>query len=158
MADEVRNVFISHVHEDDHGLERLKNLLAPRGFTIRDASISSRNPNQATDPEYIKYQILAPQIRWAGVMIVYISPKTRDSEWVNWEIEYAAKNDKRIIGVWAHGSNECDIPDALDDYADAVVGWDSQRIIDAISGKIRDWRGPTDELRGVQQIARYSCR
>lgn len=30
MADK-RNVFISHVHKDDHGLQKLKDLLAPKG-------------------------------------------------------------------------------------------------------------------------------
>jgi Thoeris protein ThsB, TIR-like domain len=142
MPDEVRNVFISHVHEDDEGLAKLKSLLARSGLSIRDSSINSGNPNNASSPEYIKSQILAPQINWAGTLIVYISPKTRTSEWVNWEIEYAAKKEKRIVGVWAHGANECDIPDALDDYADAIVGWNSDQIIGAITGELDTWVGP----------------
>ena len=39
--------------------------------------------------------ILAPQIDWAGTFIVYITPKTKGSAWVDWEIEYAAKQGKR---------------------------------------------------------------
>src|SRR6266481_639564 len=132
MADQIKNVFISHVHEDDVGLGKLKDLLASNGMAIRDSSINASNPNDAKSPEYIKSGILAPQIQWAGTLLVYISPKTRNSEWVNWEIEYALKLKKKIVGVWERGANECDLPDALKNYANAViVGWHGQSIIDA---------------------------
>ena len=44
MADETKNVFISHIHEDDAGLGKLKDLLKSKGMTIRDYSIHSDNP------------------------------------------------------------------------------------------------------------------
>ena len=31
MPDDTRNVFISHIHEDDEGLSELKNLVAKAG-------------------------------------------------------------------------------------------------------------------------------
>ena len=34
------------------------------------------------------------------------------------------------------------IPDSLKKYADAVVGWRGNRIIDAIQGRINDWENP----------------
>ena len=157
MPHAIRNMFISHIHEDDEGLSDLKSLLGNNGLEIRDSSITSDNPNRATDEAYIKTQILAPRIRWAGVLIVYISPGTKDSMYVNWEIEYAHKLGKPIVGVWARGANKADVPKALDEYADAVVGWDSGRIIDAISGKINNWTGPDGEPRQTREILRYSC-
>lgn len=157
MPEQVKNVFVSHIHEDDEGLEQLKELLAKGGFQIRDASITSDKPNEAASPEYIKDQILAPRIRWASTLIVYITPDTSDSDWVNWEIEYAQKMGKRIVGVWAHGANESNLPDALDTYADAVVGWNSDRIIDAISGRTRDWITSSGDPRAARLIARH-CR
>ena len=60
---EKRNVFISHVHADDHGLQKLKDLLKPQGVEIRDASIHTGKFNNAKDPNYIKTQILAPAIK-----------------------------------------------------------------------------------------------
>ena len=157
MGDDTKNVFISHVHEDDAGLGELKELLGKHGMSIRDSSINSAKPNNAQSPEYIKSQILAPQIQWAGTFVVYITPETRNSDWVNWEIEYASKLDKRIIGVWAHGANECEVPDALKDYADAVVGWRGERIIDAINGQISDWEKPDGTPCAPRPIKRYSC-
>ena len=157
MAEQTRNIFISHVHEDDDGLGKLKELLGNKGFDIRDGSINAEKPNNASDPNYIKSEILAPRIQWAGAMIVYISPQTRNSEWVDWEIEYAQKIGKRVVGVWAHGAAECDVPEALDKYADAVVGWNGDRIIDAINGKVNDWQTSTGEMRAERPIRRYSC-
>lgn len=157
MADEIKNVFISHIHEDDADLGKLKNLVAKAGLTVRDGSINSSNPNSATDPDYIKTQILAPQIQWASTLVVYITPETKNSEWVNWEIEYAAKMGKRIVGVYAHGANECDVPEALEKYADDVRGWNSDGVIEAIVGKTNEWHAPSGELRDPRPIKRYGC-
>jgi hypothetical protein len=157
MADDIKNVFISHVHEDDAGLANLKALIAKGGLTVRDSSINSGNPNEAKDSDYIKSQILAPQIQWASTLLVYMTPKTKNSEWVNWEIEYAHKEGKRIVGVYAHGANECDVPEALEKYADDVRGWNSDGVVDAILGKTNEWRQPSGDLRELRPINRYGC-
>ena len=157
MADDIKNVFISHVHEDDDGLADLKELIEKGGLTVRDSSINSSNPNEAKDPDYIKSQVLAPQIQWASTLLVYITPETKDSEWVNWEIEYAEKAGKRIVGIYARGANDCDVPEALEKYADDVRGWQSDGIVDAILGKTNEWHEPSGELRDPRPIRRYGC-
>jgi hypothetical protein len=156
MAD-INNVFISHIHEDDDDLKMMKDLLQKNGFEIRDSSINSSKPNEASSDEYIKSGILAPRIQWAGTIVVLISPGTRDSEWVTWEIEYAQRQGKRIVGIWAHGAADCDIPQALDKFADAVVGWQAERINDAICGKLNNWETSSGDIRPPREIARYSC-
>lgn len=158
MSNQVRNVFISHVHEDDAGLQKLTNLLKDNGLVARDYSISKDNPNNAHDEKYIKTQILAPRIQSCSVLIVYISSKTRHSEYVDWEIEYAHKQNQRIIGVWAYGEAGCKVPKALEDYNDAIVGWTGNNIIDAINEKIDGWTNPDGTPTRERDIARYSCR
>jgi hypothetical protein len=157
MADEINNVFISHIHEDDPDLGAMKDLLSRSGFQIRDSSINSTRPNEAKNEEYIKRDILAPRIQWAGTMVVLISPGTQESKWVNGEIEYAQKLGKRIVGVWEHGAQDCDVPGALDRYADAVVGWQGDRIRDAICGNINNWENSSGEIHDRREIAHYSC-
>ena len=157
MAEKTKNVFISHVHEDDPGLVKLKSLLASKGMTIRDYSISSDNPNNAESEDYIKYKILAPRIQQSSTIVVYISPETKDSDYVNWEIEYAQKEGKRIVGVWADGEKDCELPEALDKYADAVVGWTGDRIVDAIEGKIENCENPDGSQWPQRKISRYNC-
>jgi hypothetical protein len=152
-----RNIFISHIHEDDEHIAAMKALLSEQGFEVRDSSINSERPNQAKDPHYIKSEILAPRIAWASTLVVLISPETRDSEWVDWEIEYAQQHDKRIVGVWTHGAAECDVPDALDKYADAVVGWHADRIQGAICGDSNDWEQSDGTTRPAREIVRYGC-
>lgn len=158
MSDDTKNVFVSHIHEDDEGLRKLKDLLQANGMGIRDFSISSDNPNNAKSEDYIKNEILAPRIQQCGTMVVYISPETKNSKYVNWEIDYANKKDRRIVGVWAHGEDGCELPEALEKYADAVVGWTGNRIIDAINGKINGWENPDGTTPSPRDIKRYSCR
>ena len=157
MAEETKNVFISHIHEDDAGLGKLKGLLKDNGMAVRDYSITTDNPNNAHSEDYIKSEILAPRIQQSSTLLVYISPETRESEWVNWEIEYAQKQDKRIVGVWEHGEKDCEIPEALDKYHDAIVGWTGNSIIDAINGKINGWEGSDGIPVAPRGIKRYSC-
>jgi hypothetical protein len=157
MAEQTKNVFISHIHEDDEGLGKLKDLLSNAGMTIRDASINSLNPNNATSEDYIKSQILAPQIDWAGTMIVYVTPETKESDWVDWEIRHAHQKEKRIVGVWAYGCQDCELPPALNDFADAVVGWNGTSIVDAINGNCDVWETPDGTTVDVRPIKRHCC-
>jgi hypothetical protein len=156
MADG-KNVFVSHIQEDEAHIDGMKTLLSNRGFELKDSSITSARPNEAHDPDYIKSQILAPGINWASTLVVLISPDTHNHEWVTWEIECAQKLGKRIVGVWTQGAAECDIPEALDKYADVVVGWNGERIEKAICGEINDWESSDGTLREPRPIARYSC-
>jgi len=155
-----KNVFISHVHEDDELLPRLKELAANAGMEVRDGSISSDKPNEAWNEEYIKREIIAPRIQWASTLVVLITHDTADSWWVNWEIDYAAQQGKNIVGVFAQGATDADIPESLQRCGDAaIVGWQSERIVDAIEGKISDWDRPdTGTPRSPEwPIKRYSC-
>lgn len=158
MAGETRNVFISHIHEDDEGLPRLKDLVAKHGMNCRDGSITTGKFNGASNEEYIKYEILKPRIEWASVLIVYISPETKNSDWVNWEIECAAREGKRIVGVWAWGEQDCEQPEALKKHADAVVGWNGDSIIDAINGTSDESSTHDGVELTYRSIPRHSCR
>ncbi len=155
MSDQ-HNIFISHRHEDDALVGVLKRMLSRTGVEIRDSSITSETPNNAKSPDYIR-QILADQIRWAGKIIVIISPDTKNHEWVDWEIEYAKTfPDKRIVGVWAPGTTQDDLPEPLKDYANAIVNWDAEAIIDALEGK-DTWTEPNGAPAPVQSIPRAAC-
>ena len=158
MAEEIKNIFISHIHEDDDGLKNLKKLVKDNGITPQDYSINADNPNNAHSEKYIKSRILEPRIQQSSALVVYISPETKDSKYVDWEIECAHRHGKRIVGVWAHGEGGCEIPKALDRYADAIVGWTGNRIVDAINGKIEGWENPDGTACGPRDIKRFSCK
>ena len=158
ITQDLRNVFISHKHEDDDGLRDLKRLVEQHGMTWRDYSITADNPNNAHNEEYIKREILAPRIRQSSCLVVYVSEKTKTSDWVDWEIEYAEKQGKRIVGVWERGAKDCELPEALDRHADAVVGWNGESIINAINGTSDESSTQDGAEPAYCSIPRYSCR
>ena len=134
MTDQ-RNIFISHKHSDDDDVKGLIALLSSHGMEVRNGSITSEKFNQGTNEQYIKNEILRPRIQWASTLVVVVSEQTKDSDYVNWEIEVAAEMGKRIVAVWEHGASGVELPQAAQDYADATVGWNGDRIIDAIEGE-----------------------
>ena len=157
---DIKNVFISHVHEDDDLLPDLKQLIARAGMEVRDGSISSDKPNDAENEQYIKREILTPRIDWASTLVVLITHDTADSWWVNWEIKRAVQLGKRVIGVFAQGATDADVPEELGKCGDAaIVGWRGDRVVDAINGDIGEWDDPqTSQPRDPQwRIQRYKC-
>lgn len=158
---DTKNIFISHVHEDDDMLPKLKVLISKAGMTVRDSSINSDKPNNAKKPDYIKDKYLKPHIDWASTLVVLITHDTAQSEWVNWEIQYAIEQGKHVVGVFAQGATDADIPDALRTHGDAtVVGWQGTRVVDAINGEISSFDDPsTGEPQSSPDyiIQRYSC-
>ncbi|MCC6336076.1 MAG: TIR domain-containing protein [Myxococcales bacterium] len=160
MAD-TKNIFISHVHEDDALLPKLKDLISKAGMEVRDGSINSDKPNNANNPDYIKETYLKPRIDWASTLVVLITHDTAQSDWVNWEIQYAIEQGKQVVGVFAQGATDADIPDALRTHGDAaVVGWQSDRVVDAINGKISGFDDPaTGSPRSTPEytVKRFNC-
>lgn len=157
---DTKNVFISHVHEDDPLLPDLKRLITNAGMEVRDASITSDKPNNAENEQYIKYQILAPKIEWASTLVVLITHDTAQSPYVNWEIQYAIQLGKRVVGVFAQGATDADVPEELGKCGDAaIVGWQGNRVVDAINGNIGEWDDPqSGKPRDPKWvISRYRC-
>jgi hypothetical protein len=156
---DIKNVFISHVHEDDDLLPKLKDLVGRAGMQVRDGSINSNTPNRAHDEDYIKSEILKPRIDWASTLVVLITHETADSWWVNWEVEYAVSEGKNVVGVFAQGATDADIPEALRLCGDAaVVGWQGEQVVAAINGETV-WDDPnTGDSRAPEfPVSRYSC-
>ena len=139
------NIFISHIHEDDEYVSRLSDLLKKNGYDVRNGSIDSSKPNDARNPEYIKEKYLRPRINWAGTLVVLIGPGTHQSDWVNWEIEYAHRHGTPIVGIYQQGAKESDLPEAFERYGTALVGWNSDKLMGAVRGEHTDWCTPRDD-------------
>ncbi|PKO84148.1 MAG: hypothetical protein CVU17_04975 [Betaproteobacteria bacterium HGW-Betaproteobacteria-11] len=159
MSDK-KNIFISHVHEDDDLLPKLKDLISKAGMEVGDGSINSGKPNAAQNEDYIMREIIAPRIQWASTLVVLITHDTAQSIWVNREIKYAIEQGKNVVGVYAQGATDADIPEELGKHAAAIVGWQGDRVVDAINGKINGWDDPatgSPRTSGDWTIKRYSC-
>ena len=66
------------------------------------------------------------------------------------------KKGKRIVGVFLQGAIDSDIPLALLEYGNALVGWNSGKIAEAISGK-NIWLKTDNTERPENASARLIC-
>lgn len=143
MGDEPKrqHLFISHHHKDDAEVSKLTTMLNDRGWDVRNSSIRVKPANQERldkkqIPEKTLKRLLRMKISWATSVVVLIGKETHSREWVNWEIEQAHKQGKNIVGVFARGAKESDVPEILrTKYASNIVGWNSKNIMDAIEGR-----------------------
>jgi len=152
------NVFVSHASQDDSYIDELRDKLRPYNVEMANYSIDSSKPNDASNEEYVK-SLLRPRIDQAAVTVVLLSPNTIDRPWVNWEIELAEQYGKRIIGVWLPGEAQegHEPPVPLQDFAHAVVGWQGERIADAILGNINNHEKSDGSPTATVQIRRHDC-
>jgi len=108
----------------------------------------------------LKSEVLAPKFNGRGTLLVYITPETKDSEWGQAGRLSMRKNwEEEIVGIYAHGANDCDVPEALEKYADRCPRMArSDGIVDAILGKTNEWHEPSGELRDPRPISRARLR
>jgi hypothetical protein len=154
-----RHVFISHHHADDARVTSLTNMLRRNDLEIRNSSIRAKPANAARlrnglIAERTLKRLLRMKMSWASTVVVVIGKNTHERKWVNWEIETANRLGKRIVGVYAHGGTENDIPPALDKYGDAIVAWNSRNIIGAIEGRC----DPQETPSGIDRANRDGSR
>ena len=149
-----RHVFISHHHADDTHVDKLTSLLRGEGNDIRNSSIRAKPANQRrldrglVSDETIR-RLLRLKISWAGTVVVLIGERTHSRPWVDWEINQAHKQGKRIVGVYARGGTEVNKPHNLEKYAAAIVGWNEKAIMDAIDGTANAFENPDGTPRNV---------
>ena len=134
-----RHLFISHHHQDDAEVTKLTQLIAGKGYDIRNSSVRMKPENQRRMDEKrvsekVIQRILRIKITWASTVVVLIGKDTHARPWVNWEIDQANAQGKRIVGVFARGGTEADIPPSLEKYSSAIVGWNTNSIMAAIDG------------------------
>src|ERR1017187_2592713 len=103
-----RHVFISHHHADDAEVDKLTELLTRSGHDIRNSSIRAKPANQRRlDRGQVKDEtirrLLRMKISWASTVVVLIGKDTHKRPWVDWEIEQAHRQGKRIVGVYIRG-------------------------------------------------------
>jgi hypothetical protein len=160
---ERRHLFISHHHADDEGVTKLTELLGSRGFDIRNSSIRAKPANQrrleqGLVRDEVLRRLLRMKISWAATVVVLIGRHTHTRPWVDWEIEEAHRQGKRIVGVYIRGGTSADVPPNLERYGNALVGWTTEGIISAIDGEDNIFQNPDGSPRSpVHDAARSAC-
>lgn len=151
------NLFVSHSGRDESKIDAFKKLMEKKGYDFRDSSIRESEPNRAHNEEYIKNEILKPAINWAGTMVVLVGRDTHNREWVDWEIEYAIKKGRKIIGVYLPGETEAILPAALTKFGYSCVGWNSDKIDAAIKNDDAIWEDANGNPIAPNAASRGTC-
>ncbi|MEM6368481.1 MAG: TIR domain-containing protein [Myxococcota bacterium] len=135
-----RHLFISHHHKDDGAVDRFLSLLGRKGWDVRNSSIRAKPANETrlkqglVSDDKIR-RILRMKISWSTTVVVLVGKGTHQRPWVDWEIEQAHRQGKRIVGVYERGGQEADLPTGLSKYASAIVAWSADSIKAAIDGE-----------------------
>lgn len=155
-----RHVFISHHHADDQAVTNMTDMLSRNGYEIRNSSIRAKPENQErlakglVSDNTIK-RLLRMKMSWASTVIVVIGKNTAQRPWVDWEIDQAKRQGKRIIGVYERGGTENDKPASLEQYASAIVNWNADSIISAVEGA-NTFQTPAGNVRAPVHAASTS--
>jgi hypothetical protein len=151
-----KNVFISHYNQDDEHIQNLKELLAKKGYTIKNSSIDSSKPNRVINEEAIR-RLLRMRITWAGTFICLIGKDTHTRPWVDWEIEQAKLKGKLIVGVKVFGQGDAILPKNFEKFGDCLTGWNSEKIVDALEGNEIGWSDPSGAGSSSHSVITVSC-
>ncbi len=124
-------VFISHAWRYHDDYERLENLLNNANlFSWRNCSVPKTD---AFDKGLTNQQLLRAldeQIRISNVVVMLSGMYAAHSDWMQTEINIAARYGKPIVGVLPWGSDR--VPIAVQQSASEIVKWNTQSIVDAI--------------------------
>ena len=133
------NLFFSYYFRDRDAYDRIVQMLEERGyFVFKNYSIDEEN--EAQSEEYIK-SLIRPKINRSSVVIILVGQGTYTRRWVNWEIDYAVRKDKRVVAVYLGGHTDAKLPIRLRELYDggylelALVKWNTESIVRAIRGE-----------------------
>jgi hypothetical protein len=163
MSTPRRHVFISHRFVDDDSVGRLTQMLSRGGWDVRNSSIRVKEANQrridsGQVADRTLERVLRRKITWAQTVIVVVGNSTHASRWVQYEIEQAHRQGKAIVGVYARGCTDAQLPEALERYATSIVSWNTDSIMKAVDGGAPTFETPDGDMRPPQsEIRRHTC-
>ena len=129
-APKTYGLFISHAWEYSDQYRRIESLLrdAP-SFTWRNYSVPEHDPLHAKTDRELE-TALRNQIRPASAVVIIAGMYVSYRKWIQKEIDIALEMNKPIIAIAPRGSQN--LPQAVQEAADVVVGWTTASITDAI--------------------------
>ena len=157
---EKHNVFISHYSEDEPHLDRLRDRLHTMGCEVRNSSIEKKNYRKNKVEDATIAAEIRSHINWAGTFIVMIGEHTHERPWVNYEIRYAARQGKTIVGIYEYGCKDnVELPEAYKRYGGSPLGWNSlEKLDDIIKGHIPAPEAPDcTPAAPIYNIIRIKC-
>ena len=122
------DVFICHDWEYSDEYSRAVNLISAQPyFRWNNLSVPEHDP--LANGEKLEYE-LRNQIRPAHILLVLAGMYTAHSTWMDWELSFARRIGKPIIGVVPWGNER--VPVNVQRAASEIVGWNGASLVAAI--------------------------
>jgi hypothetical protein len=125
------NVFISFDSEDLNDVNMLRGQAKNQNSDIEFNDWSLKDPFDSKKADYIKRGI-RERIRQCSVTVVYVSEKTADSKWVDWEIRESIALGKGVVAMYKGDAPPARLPKAVTDNKVPVVPWNQKELAKAI--------------------------
>ena len=122
----MRNVFISFDVDDEFMVNLLRSQAKDDRFPFEFRDYSVKEPF-----EYGWKDEVRNLISMSSAVIVAIGRNTYESRAVNWEIDEAHRQNKKVIGIQLHRDEEIWIPHAIREY-DTITYWNTDEIADIL--------------------------
>lgn len=134
---EKRNVFISFASEDLQDVNLLRGQAKSESSDLEFIDYSLKEPIDSKRAEYIKQKI-RERIKQASVTVCYLSNKTSQSKWVDWEIRESLKLGKGVLAMYKGDSPPRTLPPAIKEHGLKSVPWNQKTITKAIEKSAQD--------------------
>ena len=131
------NAFISFNSEDLDEVKLLRGQAKNENSNIEFNDRSVQDPFNSEKTEYIQHRI-RERIRQCSVTIVFLSEKTADSKWVEWEINESLIMDKGVVAMYSGPTPPNRLPKAIKDNKIPVVPWNHRELAKAIEQQSQD--------------------
>lgn len=125
------NVFISFAAEDLQEVNLLRAQAKNENSDVEFNDRSLREPFDSKNAEYIRRGI-RERIRQCSVTVVYVSEKTVNSKWVDWEIRESIALGKGVVAMHKGNTPPNRLPKAVVDHKIQVVPWKQDALSRAI--------------------------
>lgn len=125
------NVFISFAAEDLDEVNLLRGQAKNENSDIEFNDWSVKEPFDSQKADYIKRGI-RERMRQCSVVVVYVSNRTADSTWVDWEIREGIAMGKGVVAMYKGDTPPARLPKAVTDNKVPVVPWNQKELAKAI--------------------------
>jgi len=130
-----RNVFISFAHEDLAEVNLLRGQAKNENSPIEFNDWSVSEPYDSERASYIKQKI-SERISQSSLTVVYMSPDSAKSRWVEWEVRRSLELGRKVLAVYK-GTREPSVRfPVLEQHGIRRVPWSElAKAIDALEGR-----------------------
>ena len=123
-------VFISHSWKYVNNLKKLRSMLEAKGyFKVEFTEVPPSSPINSENSAYVKTR-LKKKIMESDIVLGIAGMYASYSDWMDWELSTAVKNDKKVIGVIARGAQRISL--TVSNYSTITVRWNTNSIVTAI--------------------------